>query len=145
MVDSTSAAFTEVSTSSKKIADLVSEINAASTEQAQGIDQINKAVSEMDKVVQQNAATAEESASASEELNAQAEQMQAAIGQLVTIIGGNAGRTVKPKASKESPRRSDGGQKAKGLHKKSAPLKKKAGPDPEQMIPLASAEDLKDF
>ncbi|MBI5579186.1 MAG: methyl-accepting chemotaxis protein [Deltaproteobacteria bacterium] len=144
LVNSTNAAFTEVSTSSKKIADLVSEINAASTEQAQGIDQINKAVSEMDKVVQQNAATAEESASASEELNAQAEQMQAAIGQLVTIIGGNAERTVKSKAPKEGPRASGRGQKSRGLPK-SASLKKKAGPDPEQMIPLDSADDFKDF
>jgi len=41
-----------------------------------GIDQINKAVAEMDKVTQQTAANAEESASASEEMNAQAEQMK---------------------------------------------------------------------
>ena len=41
------------------------EISAASAEQAQGIDQVNTAVSQMDKVTQQNAANAEESASAS--------------------------------------------------------------------------------
>ena len=99
----------------------------------------------MDKVVQQNAANAEESASASEEMNAQAEQMQAAIGQLVTIIGGNAERTVKSKAPKESPLGSGRGQKTRELHKKAASSKKKAGPDPEQMIPLASADDLRDF
>ena len=54
--------FPEVSKSAAKVADLVSEIAAASREQAQGIDQVNKAVTEMDKVTQQNAANAEESA-----------------------------------------------------------------------------------
>ena len=39
----------------------MAEIAAASNEQAQGIDQINTAVTEMDKVTQQNAANAEES------------------------------------------------------------------------------------
>ena len=44
----------------------MAEISAASNEQAQGIDQVNKAVAEMDKVTQKNAANAEESASASQ-------------------------------------------------------------------------------
>ena len=47
--------------------DLVAEIAAASQEQAQGIEQVNTAVAQMDKVTQQNAANAEESASAAEE------------------------------------------------------------------------------
>ena len=71
------------------MADLVAEIAAASSEQAQGIDQINKAVAEMDKVTQQTAANAEESASASEEMNAQAEQMKDIASELMTLVGGN--------------------------------------------------------
>jgi methyl-accepting chemotaxis protein len=66
----------------------VGEIAAASSEQAQGIEQVNLAVTEMDKVTQQNAATAEESASASEELSAQAEQMKGMVNELVTMVGG---------------------------------------------------------
>jgi len=46
---------------------------------AQGIDQVNTAVAQMDKVTQQNAANAEESASASEELSSQAESMNAIV------------------------------------------------------------------
>jgi methyl-accepting chemotaxis protein len=46
--------------SAVKVGELVSEIAAASDEQAQGIEQINRAVSEMDKVVQQVAANAED-------------------------------------------------------------------------------------
>ena len=70
------------------MSELIGEISAASTEQAQGIEQVNKAVNEMDKVVQQNAANAEESASASEEMNAQAEQMKNMVMELVTMVHG---------------------------------------------------------
>ena len=44
----------------------MAEIAAASNEQALGVEQINKAVEEMNSVTQQVAANAEESASASE-------------------------------------------------------------------------------
>jgi methyl-accepting chemotaxis protein len=74
-----------------KTTDLVGEIAAASQEQAQGIDQVNTAVAQMDKVTQQNAANAEESASASEELSAQAEQMQGIVGELVHLVEGASG------------------------------------------------------
>ncbi len=144
LVDSTNAAFGEVSASSKKIADLVADINAASTEQAQGIDQINKAVSEMDKVVQQNAATAEESASAAEELNGQAEQMRAAIGDLAAIVSGGATRAVKAGGSKMGSK-SGLRRKLGQVSRKAAPMKKKESPDPGQLIPLASTNELKDF
>jgi methyl-accepting chemotaxis protein len=89
LVTATNDAFTEVATSASKVGELVGEIAAASNEQAQGIDQINTAVTQMDKVTQQNAANAEESASASEEMNAQAEQIKAVIGELVALVGGS--------------------------------------------------------
>jgi methyl-accepting chemotaxis protein len=82
--------FDEVANSAAKVGDLVAEIAAASSEQAQGIEQVNKAVSEMDKVVQQNASGAEESASASEEMNAQAEQMKNYVRELVLLITGKS-------------------------------------------------------
>jgi len=72
-----------------KTSALVGEIAAASQEQAQGINQINRAVAEMDKVTQSNAANAEESASASEELSAQAEGMKGVIADLIALVGGN--------------------------------------------------------
>jgi uncharacterized phage infection (PIP) family protein YhgE len=82
-----------------KTTDLVGEIAAASQEQAQGIDQVNTAVAQMDKVTQQNAANAEESASASEELSAQAEQMQGIVGELVQLVEGATTRQVLPQRS----------------------------------------------
>jgi methyl-accepting chemotaxis protein len=89
-VKRSNAVFSHVTESTTKIKDLISEIAAASGEQAKGIEQVNVAVIEMDKVTQQNAATAEESASASEQMNAQAEQMKAMVNELVAIVGGGA-------------------------------------------------------
>jgi methyl-accepting chemotaxis protein len=53
------------------------------------VEQVNKAVAEMNNITQQNAANAEESASASEELSAQAEQMKGFIQELTAIVGGS--------------------------------------------------------
>ena len=47
LVDKTGGAFSQVSASTSKVKELVAEIAAASTEQAQGVDQINKAMNEM--------------------------------------------------------------------------------------------------
>ncbi len=82
----------EIVNSVSKTSNLVGEISAASAEQAQGIDQVNTAVSQMDKVTQQTAANAEESASASEELSSQAESMNEIVAELAALVGGiNAG------------------------------------------------------
>ncbi len=80
----------DIVTGISKTSDLVSEIAAASSEQAQGIEQVNTAVTQMDKVTQQNAANAEESASASEELSAQAESMNQIVNDLARLVGGSA-------------------------------------------------------
>jgi methyl-accepting chemotaxis protein len=81
-------AFASVAASDAKVAGLVGEIAAASKEQAQGIEQINKAVAAMDKVVQQTAGSAEESASAAEVMNGQAEQMKGFIRDLAVLVSG---------------------------------------------------------
>ena len=75
---------------SGKVATLIAEIAAASKEQAQGIDQVNTAVSEMDKVVQQNAANAEESSSAAEELSSQAQELNSMVADLTGIVTGRS-------------------------------------------------------
>jgi methyl-accepting chemotaxis protein len=92
IVTKSSETFQRVADNARRIAVLVGEIAAGSTEQTQGIDQINKSVSEMDGVVQRNAAGAEETASASVEMNAQTDQMKAFVGQLVSLVGGKGGQ-----------------------------------------------------
>lgn len=89
LAQKTGSEFSEVASSSTKTGELVAEITSASREQAQGIEQVNRAIGEMDKVVQQNASNAEESAAAAEELNAQAETMKAFVEQLAAVIGGS--------------------------------------------------------
>jgi methyl-accepting chemotaxis protein len=90
LVARTDEAFSKVADSTVRVGGLVSKIAAASSEQSQGIDQINKAVAEMDKVVQQNAAGAEESSSAAEELSAQAQEMKFTVDELMVIVQGKS-------------------------------------------------------
>jgi len=63
---------TEVVTSIRRVTDIMAEITAASREQSQGIEQVNRAVMEMDDVTQQNAALVEEAAAAASSLQDQA-------------------------------------------------------------------------
>jgi methyl-accepting chemotaxis protein len=63
----------------QRTADLVTEINAASEEQAGGVQQINQAVQQLNTVVQENASSSEELASTAEELSSQSQLMREAI------------------------------------------------------------------
>jgi methyl-accepting chemotaxis protein len=64
-------------------------VNMGSQEQARGIEQISKAVAQMDQVTQGTAASAEESASASEELSAQAQALNQIVAELGNLVGGD--------------------------------------------------------
>jgi len=92
MVEKTYREFNELIGSVARVGELMGEISEASREQSLGIEQIDRAVIEMDRVTQQNAASAEESASASEELNAQAEQMQEFMRELDVLVEGTGNR-----------------------------------------------------
>jgi len=84
------AILTEIVSGADKVAQFIAEVSAAVKEQAQGLGQINTAVSQMDQVTQSNAANSEEAAAASEELSAQAEQMREMVNALVTLVDGQA-------------------------------------------------------
>ena len=148
LVDKTNEAFSGVAQSVSKADELVAEIAAASNEQSQGIDQINKAVAEMDKVIQQSAANAEESASASEEMNAQAEQMKAFVGDLVTLVGGNGNGTSRrqPGVMKKTKTIGKKVLEASVGKVKSKTVIPHSAKDvrPEEVIPMDD-EDFKDF
>jgi methyl-accepting chemotaxis protein len=79
-VDQVAVAIRAVTAESAKIKVLVDEINVGSVEQSSGIDQISRAITQMEQVTQGSAANAEESAAAAEELNAQAEHMKDVVG-----------------------------------------------------------------
>ena len=90
VVQRTQTEFARAAESATSMTQLIASIAEASREQAQGIEQLNRAVAEVDKVVQHNAANAEESASASEEMNAQAYQMRSFVAELDQLVGGKA-------------------------------------------------------
>jgi methyl-accepting chemotaxis protein len=75
LVNRAGTSLNEIVESIKKVASIVSEIAAASSEQAGGIEQINKALSQMDEVTQQNSALVEENAATAKTLEQQAASM----------------------------------------------------------------------
>ena len=64
----------------QQTADLVQEVAAASSEQAAGVTQINRALTTVDQVTQRNASASEELASTAEEMASQAESLQQLMG-----------------------------------------------------------------
>ncbi|MCK9907764.1 methyl-accepting chemotaxis protein [Microbacteriaceae bacterium K1510] len=75
LVNHAGAALSEILASVKSVADLVADIAVASNEQASGLDQINKALMQMDEATQQNAALVEENAATAKALETQAQSM----------------------------------------------------------------------
>ena len=71
----------EIVGSVKKVADIISEISAASQEQSAGIEQVNKAIIQMDQITQQNAALVEEATASSQAMTQQARDLQSLVSQ----------------------------------------------------------------
>ena len=69
-----------------KIRSLVDEVKAGSQEQTLGIDQIGKAISQMEQVTQTSAATAEQTAAAAEQLSAQSQALNSIVNQLRAMV-----------------------------------------------------------
>lgn len=98
----------EVVASVKRVTDIMFEITAASQEQSDGIEQVNRSIEQMDEVTQQNAALVEEAAAAAEAMQNQASNLA----QVVSVF----------KLSNQTPA---GGsvQEKHNLPMKAAPLK----------------------
>jgi methyl-accepting chemotaxis protein len=87
-VDQVAVAIRAITEESSKVKTLVDEVNLGSQEQARGIEQIGKAITQMEQVTQKTAANAEESAAAAEELNAQSETLKDVVERLTAMVGG---------------------------------------------------------
>ncbi len=72
LVNQSGQTLAEIVNSVKRVTDIIAEISAASQEQAAGIDQVNKAVMQMDQGTQQNAALVEQATSSSQSMKQQA-------------------------------------------------------------------------
>jgi methyl-accepting chemotaxis protein/methyl-accepting chemotaxis protein-1 (serine sensor receptor) len=78
-----------ITDSTGKVKALVDEVHQGSKEQIRGIEQIARAIVQMDQVTQSNAASAEESAAASQQLSAQAVGLQNVASVLGDLVGSN--------------------------------------------------------
>jgi methyl-accepting chemotaxis protein len=83
-----STGLSEIAAMTREVDELMGEIAQASSEQTQGILQVNIAVADMDKVVQGGAARAEEGAAVARELSSQSAIIQQAVADLIQTVGG---------------------------------------------------------
>ncbi|CAE80933.1 putative methyl-accepting chemotaxis protein [Bdellovibrio bacteriovorus HD100] len=90
-------------TSVKKVSDLNTEIATASTEQTAGIQQISKAMNQLDQAAQGNAASAEEIAASSAEIDTMAATSQKLTSQLNEVIHGKGSLTAVAPAAASAP------------------------------------------
>jgi methyl-accepting chemotaxis protein len=79
LVNKAGAALAEILESIKQVAGIVADIATASVEQSNGIEQVNKALSQMDEVTQQNSALVEENSATAKTLEDQARSMDARV------------------------------------------------------------------
>jgi methyl-accepting chemotaxis protein len=120
----------------KKVSQLAREISVASDEQAQGVTQINLAVSDVDKVTQGNAAISEEAASASEEMSGQAKELSELVHSLAEVVG--ARQTSAPPHSQQRPSRPTPARPVKKLASPAAAKPK--GAKAQDVIPFDDDE-----
>jgi hypothetical protein len=98
----------------KKVTDIVAEIAAASREQSSGIEQVNKAVVQMDEGTQQNAALVEEAAAASQAIVEQVVTLNALVSHYrvkadsSAAIAAKHGATQRPRATSPQAVRDSG-------------------------------------
>jgi methyl-accepting chemotaxis protein len=123
----------------KKVSDIVAEIAAASREQSSGIEQVNRAVMQMDELTQQNAALVEEATAASQAmveqvrgLNEMLARFQLGAAELATPgfvpAGQSSGRTEVPAQSRGERRRPNRPWSGRGGAGKAVPRKSTAEP-----------------
>ncbi|MFH1059224.1 MAG: methyl-accepting chemotaxis protein, partial [Pseudomonadota bacterium] len=105
LVASTNTSFGAVAHSAERVGQLVREIATANREQAQGIEQVNLATTEMDRVTQQNATDSEESAAAAQQLAGQSATLLTWVANLELLLRG-ASRAAPAPAPAPAPRAS---------------------------------------
>ena len=77
-----------ITSSAERAKALVDEISVSSADQSRGLEQVTKAISEMQRVTQASAAHAQESAAACQELHSQAKSMETLVVDLRCLVGG---------------------------------------------------------
>ncbi|WP_309250812.1 methyl-accepting chemotaxis protein [Halomonas sp. SL1] len=89
-VDKAGQTMTEIVAAVQRVSDIMDEIAAASSEQSNGISQVNDAVTQMDQVTQQNATLVQQAASAATQLEAEAGRLRDVTGRFRLPSGAEA-------------------------------------------------------
>ncbi len=134
------AGLTEITSQVKKVSEVMAEIAVASDQQKDGVNQINKAIEQMNQVTQVVAANAEESASAAEELSGQSTEMMSMVESFKLSAGASIKRTrssASVKSHKSSMSQATLGQKQKSNGNEHGPKALIA----ERVIPFHEAEE----
>ncbi|MCB2188967.1 MAG: MCP four helix bundle domain-containing protein [Deltaproteobacteria bacterium] len=127
-----------------RVTNYVAMIASASREQAQGVEQVNNAMSEIDKVVQQSASNSEESAAASEEMNAQAMELRGLVGRMVVLLEGNGSHAPSRRSDKTSVAKAPPeALPAPGMLRVKGDKARKGSPSSDRL--LALEEDFQNF
>jgi methyl-accepting chemotaxis protein len=99
LVKSAGASLNEIVESIKGVAGIVSQIASASAEQASGIDQINRALAQLDETTQQNSALVEENAATAKTLEQQSSEMSERVSVFLVDAAGGRGRVTVRRAA----------------------------------------------
>jgi methyl-accepting chemotaxis protein len=96
----------QIVSSVKKVSDIIAEIAAASREQSSGIEQVNRAIMQMDQMTQQNAALVEEATASSQAMADQARQLNETLSryQVDAMLTTGASAPSRQTASLPAPR-----------------------------------------
>jgi methyl-accepting chemotaxis protein len=128
LVNKTGEALAQIVGSIKSVAEIVGDIASASTEQATGIEQVNKALAQMDEMTQQNSALVEENAATAKALETQAEAMSERVA-FFQVEGGAGSASNRPAAPAPKP---PIGEKRSAAARDRAPLAR--GPKPSNAV-----------
>src|SRR5439155_19135741 len=131
----------EIVSSVQRVADIIGEITAASSEQSDGIGQVNQSVVQLDQMTQQNASLVEESAAAAESLKEQALRLAQVVGAFRLERSANepaAAHALAPQPMVHVPRLASPKPMLKQTRKALVSVAA-AAPAPSPMAPPASA------
>ncbi len=142
LVKQAGSSLTEIVTAVRKVADFVSEIAAASQEQSSGIDQVSKAIANMDEMTQQNAALVEETNAALHSAQSQADDLRQAVAFFKTGEQAPAYEPPPKSAVSHAPAHAEPNQ----VHQKLNMLAQKVSARmPSRSIATAAGGDWKEF
>ena len=129
LVDEAGQTMGMIVTSIRQVADIMGEITAATEEQSHGIEEVNRAITQMDEMTQQNAALVEQAAAAAESMQGQSQQLAGAVAAF-RLAGDGQPAALRPASPRVAP---------------AAPAVPKSKPAPKKLAPSAVNDDWEEF